>query len=265
MQQFTFTSITLFSWFRYLVFAGTAYLLFYILFRGYFTKNKIQSRTISSKDILREVANSLLTGAIFAAIVFVFLATPVREYTQIYTDIEDYSLVWWFLSVPLTLVIHDTYFYWMHRLVHLPRIFKWTHLVHHKSVNPSPFASYSFQFTEAILEVLIIPILVFTLPLHSSALILFTLCTLIINVYGHLGYEIAPRWFRNSWLFEILNSSVHHNMHHSKFQGNYGLYFRFWDRIMGTENPDYVKEFDKIQKNRFGSNLEARLKKWKKV
>ena len=73
----------------------------------------------------------------------------------------------------------------------------------------------------------------------------------MVNVYGHLGYEIAPKWFRNSFLFEIINTSTHHNLHHHKFKGNYGLYFRIWDRIMKTEHPDYVKEYDKIQQRRF--------------
>jgi sterol desaturase/sphingolipid hydroxylase (fatty acid hydroxylase superfamily) len=40
-------------------------------------------------------------------------------------------------------------------------------------------------------------------------------------------------------------------MHHSKFKGNYGLYFRIWDRLMGTEHPDYVSEYDRIQDQRF--------------
>ncbi|MHA4894836.1 sterol desaturase family protein [Pedobacter sp. PWIIR3] len=48
-----------------------------------------------------------------------------------------------------------------------------------------------------------------------------------------------------------MNTSIHHNLHHSKFKGNYGLYFRFWDRLMGTENPNYVKEYDRIQNQRF--------------
>ena len=75
--------------------------------------------------------------------------------------------------------------------------------------------------------------------------------SLFINVYGHLGFEITPKWFRKSFLFEILNTSVHHNLHHEKFNGNYGLYFRVWDRIMKTENPNYVKSFDAIQQKRF--------------
>jgi sterol desaturase/sphingolipid hydroxylase (fatty acid hydroxylase superfamily) len=45
-------------------------------------------------------------------------------------------------------------------------------------------------------------------------------------------------------------------MHHSKFKGNYGLYFRVWDRLCKTEHPDYVKEYDRIQKNRFETEKE---------
>jgi len=80
--------------------------------------------------------------------------------------------------------------------------------------------------------------------------LLFTIVAFGINVYGHLGYEIAPKWFRRTWLFEIMNTSVHHNLHHSKFIGNYGLYFRFWDRLMKTENPDYVKSYDALMAKR---------------
>ena len=91
---------------------------------------------------------------------------------------------------------------------------------------------------------------IFIIPLHPIALFLFALSSFIINVYGHLGFEIAPLWFRRTWLFEVFNTSVHHNLHHSKFKGNYGLYFRVWDRLMGTENPNYVKAYDQIQEKR---------------
>lgn len=33
-------------------------------------------------------------------------------------------------------------------------------------------------------------------------------------------------------------------MHHQYFTGNYGLYFLFWDRWMGTLHPDYEARFD---------------------
>ena len=90
--------------------------------------------------------------------------------------------------------------------------------------------------------------------MHPISLIAFTTIAFGINVYGHLGFEIAPKWFRKSFLFELMNTSVHHNLHHEKFKGNYGLYFRVWDRIMKTENPNYVEEYDRLQAKRFGTS-----------
>ena len=34
-----------------------------------------------------------------------------------------------------------------------------------------------------------------------------------------------------------------------------GCIFRVWDRLMGTENPDYVKEYDRVQQKRFGKKI----------
>lgn len=91
----------------------------------------------------------------------------------------------------------------------------------------------------------------FFLTKNRSIIILFTVGGFASNVYGHSGYEILPQRFRKSFLFEIFNSSVYHNLHHSKFKGNYGLYFRIWDRLLKTEHPEYVKEYDRLQEKRF--------------
>lgn len=52
---------------------------------------------------------------------------------------------------------------------------------------------------------------------------------------------------KKAWLFELINTSVHHK----QLNGNYGLYFRYWDRLMGTEHPDYVEVYDTLQAKRF--------------
>ena len=138
--------------------------------------------------------------------------------------------------------------------MHHPSLYKKAHLIHHKSTNPSPWTSFSFHFTEGITEAAVVPLIIILIPMHPLALLVFGFASLIINVYGHLGFEIAPKWLRHSFLFQILNTSVHHNMHHAKFKGNYGYYFRIWDRLMKTEHPDYVKEYDVIQERRFGKS-----------
>lgn len=32
-------------------------------------------------------------------------------------------------------------------------------------------------------------------------------------------------------------------MHHEKMRGNYGLYFNFWEHLIGTNHPDYESRF----------------------
>jgi lathosterol oxidase len=238
---------------RYFIIAGIPFLLFYIIFKDKLERFRIQKRMAKKKDFIREIVHSSQTTVVFTVIALLIMATPLKEYTFLYSDINEYPLWWVAVSLVLALIIHDTYSYWMHRLLHHPKIYRHTHLVHHKSVTPTPWASYSFHILEAITEGLVLVPLVLLLPMHTFTVILFTVTSLIINVYGHLGYEIAPRAFRNSFLFEILNTSMHHNLHHSRFIGNYGLYFRFWDRLMKTENPDYVKEYDRMQEKRFGN------------
>lgn len=242
---------------RYFVIAGVFFGVFYWLFKGRFGKNKIQQRSASRKDFMREILHSLSSMLVMTAIAVLILFTPLRGYTLVYGQLTAGD--WWYLplSVALSLVIHDTYFYWMHRALHHPALFRATHLLHHKSVNPSPWASYSFHFFEAVTEGAVLLLLAVVMPMHPIAIGLFVLLGLIINVYGHLGYEIMPRWLRHTFLFGIVNTSVYHNLHHRKFKGNYGLYFRVWDRLMGTEHPDYVMEYDRLQERRFGEVKEG--------
>ncbi|PUZ30052.1 Sterol desaturase/sphingolipid hydroxylase, fatty acid hydroxylase superfamily [Chitinophaga costaii] len=259
MEQLSKTIAVIFSitLVRYLVLAGIPFLLFYLLLETSTSKYKIQKRKAVKKDFFREILHSSSSSLVFSIMVGILLFTPLKSHTLLYTDVQAYPLWWLPASLVLSLVIHDTYFYWMHRLLHHKSIFKYTHLVHHQSVNPSPWTSYSFHIVEAVTEGAILPILAFTLPMQADMLIIFTVVSLIINVYGHLGYEIMPKGLRQSYLFEVINTSVYHNLHHSKFKGNYSLYFRWWDKLMKTENPDYVKEYDRIQEQRFGEVREV--------
>ena len=65
----------------------------------------------------------------------------------------------------------------------------------------------------------------------------------------HLGFEIYPKGFHKHWLGKWINTSVAHNLHHKKFDGNYGLYLLFWDRIMGTLRKDYDDTFESVIQN----------------
>lgn len=229
---------------RYSFFAGLAFVLFYVLYRQKWLYKRIQLRFPENRDYLREFGYSMLTIFIFATITYPLIAIPsIAKYTTRYQDIAEYGWAYYFLLFPVLFVMHDTYFYFAHRLMHQKRLFNLFHLVHHKSTNPSPWAAYAFHPLEAVVEVGIVVVFLFTVPIHKTHLMLFFLMMIVYNVYGHLGYELYPKGFHKTRIGRWINTSVNHNQHHQYFKGNYGLYFLFWDRVLGTIREDYDARF----------------------
>ncbi|MDW3650324.1 MAG: sterol desaturase family protein [Bacteroidia bacterium] len=235
---------------RYLIIVIPFFLIFYVFYRQKWNFRKIQDKFPKGKDIRREALYSLATIAIFTLIGLLVFATPIREYTLRYDNISDYGWAYWVLSIVLMIFLHDTYFYWAHRAMHYPPLFKYFHLVHHKSTNPSPWAAYAFHPLEGIVEASIIFPIVFLIPFHPSAIAIFLFFMMIYNVYGHLGYELYPKGFNKHPIGKWLNTSVNHNQHHKFFTGNFGLYFLFWDRWMGTIREDYDQGFLAVDQKR---------------
>ena len=232
---------------RYFVIAGLAFLVFYWLFKNRIRYKKIQLRFPQSKDYAREIGYSILTIFIFAAVPTLILKNPLlAPHTYFYTRIEQHGRLYFFAAFPLMFIIHDTYFYWTHRLMHHKKLFPYFHLVHHHSTNPSPWAAYSFHPLEAVVEAGIFVVFLFSMPIHPYHLFFFFLAMIIYNVYGHLGYELYPEGFNRHFIGKWINTSVNHNLHHQYFKGNYGLYFTFWDRLMGTIRKDYDSRFEEL-------------------
>jgi sterol desaturase/sphingolipid hydroxylase (fatty acid hydroxylase superfamily) len=235
---------------RYILVAGAAFLFFYVLFKNKLFNKKIQNSLPKNKDYFREFAYSILTILIFGVIIINIMGNPqIKQNTKVYDDIGQRGWLYYFTAFPIMLIIHDTYFYWTHRLMHHKRLFKIFHLVHHQSINPSPWAAYAFHPLEAIVENGIFIIFAFSFPLHKTHIPIFFLFSIIYNVYGHLGWELYPKGFSKSLIGKWMNTSVSHNQHHRYFKGNYGLYLLFWDRIMGTLRDDYDAVFEEV-KNR---------------
>lgn len=229
---------------RYFLVAGVAFIIWYLIFRRRIFHRKIQPKMPRMKDYRREILYSCLTIVIFSLVPVLFLFTPLRPYTQYYNDPSGHSTLWLIAAFPLMFIIHDAYFYWAHRLMHHRRLFPWFHKVHHLSTNPSPWAAFSFQPLEALVEAGIFPLLLFIMPLTHIHIVVFFAVMMVYNVYGHLGWELYPRWFARHWFGKWINTSFNHNQHHQYFKGNYGLYFLWWDRWAGTIREDYEDKFE---------------------
>jgi Delta7-sterol 5-desaturase len=127
------------------------------------------------------------------------------------------------------------------------------HKVHHHSINPSPWAAFSFHPTEGFIEAGIVPLIVMIMPVHGIAVFIFILFSTLLNVIGHLGYEMYSPGFTKSKFWGFNNTATHHNMHHSFFECNYGLYFNFWDKLMGTNHEKYHETFEKVAGQKAGN------------
>lgn len=231
---------------RYTLVAGGLFVLFYLLKPRRWAHRKIQWRMPIAKDIRRDIGYSIGTILIFGGYGILVHLLRQQGLTRMYEDIGEYG--WWYLpiSVVLMLFLHDTYFYWTHRLMHHPRLFGLFHRVHHLSHNPSPWTTFAFHPLEALVEGGIILLGVMVVPLHALGIFLFVTISLLISVLGHLGYEIYPKTYHRHFLGSWQNTSTHHNMHHQYGRHNYGLYFNFWDRWMGTNHPAYQARFEEV-------------------
>lgn len=82
--------------------------------------------------------------------------------------------------------------------------------------------------------------------MHRDAFILFLALQLLMNVMGHLGFELYPRGLLRSPLGWIFNTTTNHPQHHQKTNWNFGLYFNVWDRLLGTNPPRYADTYESV-------------------
>lgn len=167
-------------------------------------------------------------------------------------------LSWW--SVPLTLglsiLLYDAWFYWVHRLLHMPVMYRF-HALHHKSVAPTVWTNHHETPIEALLNQLYFFLIVFVLPIPWQLLVIQKIYDQISGMLGHAGYEhFASPLGRSPW---PLASTVFHDQHHGHFRYNYAHTFSFWDRVMGTLHPRYDETLETFE-NRKGSQTRVAAK-----
>jgi Delta7-sterol 5-desaturase len=192
----------------------------------------------------REVKWSIVSATIFTILTTGCLWLYQQGFTKIYDDFEQYSIGYFSFTIVIMLIGYETYYYWLHRWMHLPGIFRIVHKVHHDSVETSVFTSFSFHPIEALLQFMFLPLFVILIPVHYYALaIVLTLWT-ISAVINHASVEIFPKKFHRHRIGRWLIGATHHDLHHKEFKTNYGLYFTFWDKWMKTESRNFNSRFE---------------------
>ena len=175
----------------YIIVATAFYLIFYVWKKAAFNESKIQPDTISRVQLRRELIYSAISLAIFCLTGLMVFLLYQNQLSLIYLDITNRNIFYFFLSIALMILFHDMYFYWTHRLLHLPGWYQKVHGMHHRSTNPSPFTSLAFHPIESLIQALVLPLMVVIIPLHPFAIFAFLIYMVYKNVRGHAGYEFT--------------------------------------------------------------------------
>ncbi len=132
----------------------------------------------------------------------------------------------WFVVLPIWASFH---FYWVHRLLHWPPLYRLAHSLHHRNVNVGPWSGLSMHPVEHVLYL-------------SSVLIHWVVASHPIHVFFHfywntLGAATTHTGYdglliKNKNRFQL--GAFHHQLHHRYFECNYGNADFPWDKWFGS-------------------------------
>lgn len=222
-------SLVVIVFLRYLFFAWA-----YKTVIEWLTESSRNKFTGNQKQIRREILWAFVSTLVFVGLACIGWWLYQQGVTRVYEETSRYPLWYLIVSPLLLLVLYETYYYWLHRWMHSPKVFRIVHRIHHESVHPTVFTSFAFHPLEAFLQLVFFPIIILLIPFHYITL--FTVFTImsVSAVVNHSGVEI----FRNRFLLKHVISATHHDVHHRHFNHNFGLYFTWWDKWMKTEKTN---------------------------
>ncbi|AZQ68161.1 sterol desaturase family protein [Silicimonas algicola] len=157
--------------------------------------------------------------------------------------------VWLAVLTVLVPVIHEGHFYLVHRLIHVPVLYRWIHSVHHNSVNPTPWSSLSMHTVEHILY-FAVGFYYLLIPSHPFILLFALHRAGFGAIPGHVGFDKVELGAGG-----MDTHAYGHYLHHKYFEVNYGDGIVPLDAVFGTWH-DGTEEGERRMKERFRKKKE---------
>jgi sterol desaturase/sphingolipid hydroxylase (fatty acid hydroxylase superfamily) len=152
--------------------------------------------------------------------------------------------VWFVLLFPLLTMWQGIHFYFVHRLLHWPPLYRRVHSVHHRNINVGPWSGLSMHPLEHVLY--FSQLLIFlVLPAHPVHVMFILHWQLLGAPSGHSGYEAV--FARDK--ARLLVGGFFHQLHHRYFECNYGNPEFPLDKWFGTYH-DGTEEMTRVTKQR---------------
>jgi sterol desaturase/sphingolipid hydroxylase (fatty acid hydroxylase superfamily) len=231
---------------RYGVFAIGMWLLIWVILARPLAGRKIRPNTPPAIQLVKEFFFSIRSIAVFSTIGLLYIVLNHFGLMWGRDLVKAGGLPWAVVTFIGLAFAHDAWFYWTHRIMHQPKLFRYFHRRHHKSFNPSPFTAYSFDITEAAVQAIYVVIWSVIVPTSGWVISCYMIFQIVRNTIGHCGYELFPATKDGKPMFDWMTTVTHHDLHHARSGYNYGLWFTHWDRWMGTEDPTYHHRFAEV-------------------
>lgn len=137
--------------------------------------------------------------------------------------------VWFIAALVLLPVWSAFHFYWIHRLLHVPFLYKHVHSLHHRNVNVGPWSGLSMHPVEHVLYIssLLIHCVVASHPIHVFFHVIYLGPGAAMT---HTGYEDLLIKDKR----RLALGTFYHQLHHRYYECNYGNQEMPWDRWFGT-------------------------------
>jgi len=152
--------------------------------------------------------------------------------------------IWFVLAMVMIPIWSAFHFYWVHRLLHVPFLYKRVHSLHHRNVNIGPWSGFAMHPVEHFiyLTTLCIHWVVASHPVH---LIFHVIYQGPGAAMTHTGYEDLLIKDKR----RLALGTFYHQLHHRYYECNYGNQEMPWDRWFGTFH-DGSEEATRITRDR---------------
>ena len=150
--------------------------------------------------------------------------------------------IWFALLFLLTPIWISFHFYWIHRLLHWPPLYKLAHGLHHRNINVGPWSGLSMHPIEHLLffSSILIHLVVPAHPLH----ILFHMQHQSLTAAtSHTGFENLLVKDEKS----LALGTFHHQLHHRYFEVNYGNLQMPWDKWFGSFHDGTAEAHERMK------------------
>lgn len=226
-------------WFRNLILiflvAGGLHLWFYS-FTAQGKKLKFDARALAKNNGTYTFRNQVLDNMFWSVAsgvtvwttfeVMYWWAMANRVVPQLVFTENPIWFALWFVLIPIWSSFH---FYWIHRLLHWPPLYRMAHSLHHRNVNIGPWTGISMHPVEHVLYFSSV-VIHFIVPSHPAH-ILFHLYQQGLNpAFSHSGFEGVVVSDKK----RIAAGDFFHQLHHRFFECNYGTAEMPWDRLFGS-------------------------------